>query len=122
MANAYLERQSLSRIGEAGRKAERKTAKRLNMRQTPASGAAIAKGDMQTREFLVEAKSTTRASVVLQHDWLAKIADEAAVTGRTPALSLSFVAQSGKPHRHGAWVAIREVDFLEYLKLIANRE
>lgn len=83
-------------------------AKRLGARLTPASGAANTKGDAVLGDMLLEAKSTTANSMSLKLDWLIKIASEALLTGRTPALTVTFTNDKGDPHRDGAWVLIPE--------------
>jgi hypothetical protein len=98
-----------TRIGDAGRKAEKKTAKRTGLRLTPASGAMSgAKGDMSGRDCLVENKSTTTMTMSLTFEMLSKIATEALASGRVPVLSFQFTTESGEPRRAGAWVAIPE--------------
>lgn len=65
-----------------------------------------AKGDIVAGQTLVEAKSTTGASLGLKHEWLGKIAHEARAEGKSPALVISFVTEDGSPKRDGEWVAI----------------
>ena len=81
-------RRNQHRIGKAGRKSEKRVAKELGARERPASGAmAGAKGDMEVRRALLEAKSTTGNSISVSLDWLAKITREARSDGKTPALT-----------------------------------
>jgi hypothetical protein len=109
--NPYLSR--VSRIGEVGRRAERKSARRLGAKLTPASGAAQSKGDMIKAEFLIEHKATIKASLSLQRDWLEKIEREAYLTGKQPALMVSFQHPSGHDHPAGRWVLVQESFFKE---------
>ncbi len=100
-------------IGKTGRRAEAKAAKRSGMRLTPASGAGSSKGDAQDDQWLVENKSTVKRSLGLRHEWLGKITREAAAKALTPALSIQFTTEDGKPVRNGAWVCIPESAWLE---------
>ena len=120
MSNPYLDRKARRVIGATGRKSETKAASRLGFKTTPASGAATAKGDMRSDDFLIEAKATEGASLGLRHDWLCKITDEATMVGREPALHVSFVDVHGKPARCGAWVLVREDTFRRIVQSIAN--
>lgn len=65
-----------------------------------------AKGDMAIGETLVEAKSTTKDSLGLKYDWLAKISHEARGEAKTPALTVSFVRENGTPYLDGEWICI----------------
>lgn len=103
-------------IGGAGRKSEDRLARRLGMRQTPASGAMDgAKGDMRQRDWLLEAKSTTSATMKLDYAWLCKVSGEAAMIGKHPALAVTFTDQTGRELRDGKWVLISEDVFKELL-------
>jgi len=73
------------------------------------------KGDMHTAEYLIENKATTAESLSVKRAWLRKIANEAAMEGKRPALSLQFVGADGKPKISGAWVLMREEDFKDLL-------
>ena len=103
------------RTGDAGRRSERLTAKRLGAKVTPASGAASAKGDMSRDDFLIEAKSTVANTMQLELHWLLKIEQEARATGRKPAIAITFTHGSGKPVRDGRWIAIPEELFAELI-------
>jgi len=103
----YVLRRNQRRIGKAGRKSEQRVAKEIGARVRPASGAMPgAKGDMEVRRALVEAKSTTGNSISVNLDWLAKIAREAMAEGKTPALTVSYVDDDGRPRQDGDWVMI----------------
>ncbi|MFI5102878.1 MAG: hypothetical protein ACHP9V_05855 [Terriglobales bacterium] len=94
-------------IGRTGRLSEKRLAKKLGGRQTPASGAMIgAKGDISFEKLLMEAKSTTNDSMSLKFEWLAKIAAEARNMGKTPALAVSFVTPTGHDWPDGDWVMV----------------
>ena len=112
MTNPFIARQDRP-IGKTGRQAEKNLARRLGAGLTPASGAAGAKGDMVVGAWLVEAKSTTGDSLGVKYEWLAKISREAGLSGKTPALALTFVDTDGKPLSDGKWVCLREEDFRE---------
>jgi len=95
-----------SRIGKAGRKAERRTLHKFGASPIPNSGAANAKGDGTLPGFLMEIKSTQRDSLTLKREMLHKIAGEAAAEGVEPCLAIVFTDGSGEPRRGGGWVCI----------------
>jgi hypothetical protein len=110
----YLKRMAKPRHGQS---AEKRAAKRLGARQTPASGAMEgAKGDLRKDGFLIESKATTAASLSVKLAWLAKIAKEAEDAGRVPALAIQFVDAHGGALRLGSWVMIRESTFMELIE------
>lgn len=101
----HLIRRNQHKIGRAGRASEKRLAKNLGGRARIASGAFEgAKGDIDLGSILLEAKSTTRSSIALKFDWLAKISHEARSEGKTPALSVSYVNDDGSEIRDGEWV------------------
>ncbi len=103
----YFRRRTQHKIGKAGRASEKRIIRDLGGRGRPASGAMEgAKGDIDLGKTLMEAKSTTNASIVLKLDWLAKITHEALGEGKTPALAVSFIQPDGAPMRNGEWVLI----------------
>ncbi len=109
-----LRRAAARAVGGAGPAAEKRLAKRLGGRQTPASGAMVgAKGDVMLPAMLMEAKSTVRDSLALKLDWLAKIAGEARAQGKVPALAVVFATGDGRPRPDGAWVLMPEAAFRE---------
>jgi hypothetical protein len=65
-----------------------------------------AKGDIVLGDMLLESKSTTQASIGIKHSWLGKINAEARAIGKTPALTVSFVTEDGRPVRDGEWAMI----------------
>jgi len=98
-----------ARTGDAGRKAEVKTAKRVGGDLTPASGAMDgAKGDFTLPDLLIENKSTTSDSFSVKYEHLQKISQEARAVGRAPALFFQFTRRDGTPHPSGKWVCIPE--------------
>ena len=110
-------------IGGAGRSSEKKTAKRLGARLTPASGALDgAKGDMEMSGFLIENKSTTAASFGVQLEHLMKITREAQTRGLTPALTFQFTQNNGDPIRGGKWAMIPEAELVMLLERIKELE
>jgi hypothetical protein len=100
MTNPYMKRAQAALIGDSGRKSERRVAKVMKGRLTPASGAMdSAKGDMKlsrTHKFLSEAKSTTADTMRLELHWLMKIQSEALANSAKPLLTISFVGPDGK--------------------------
>ncbi len=111
--NPFMARVGAAVIGRTGRLSERRTAKRLKAVQTIASGSLGQKGDMQLRDFLIEAKSTTDRSLRVAYEWLFKISKEAGMAGKTPALAVTFVDDAGRPIDCGNWVMVPEYLFKE---------
>lgn len=107
MTNPFLTRVENRGKSSHGKASEKKIAKSIGARLTPASGAcASAKGDMQLGEFLLEAKSTIHNSITLDRDFFIKIAHEAKYKGKNPALTVSFVTGDGSAKCDGEWVCI----------------
>lgn len=108
--NPFTARLGRKKIGDTGRKAEKRLSKAVKGRLRPASGAFNGlKGDIVEDTFLVEVKSTENLSLGVKYDWLRKIAIEAQGAGKTPALSIIFTADSLGNHRpYGRWRLIPE--------------
>lgn len=102
-----LERRQ-GRIGEAGRKAEGHTAKRLGARLVRGSGSGWLKGDLFTKLVHVEAKSTQKKSISLKLEWLEKITRTAMEQGKQPAVTITFTTGDGRPKFSGKWVLVPE--------------
>jgi len=101
-----------------GKKAESKLSKRIGGRETLASGALIFdKADVKIDGFRIECKSTIKDSMSVKFGWLNKVSAEALDHTEKPALSIQFVTENGQAKKCGSWVAIRELDFEEYLWL-----
>lgn len=120
--NPYLERLEARAKGAHGKTFEKKGAASLAARLTPASGAMEgAKGDMVKKRkhgqssFLLEAKSTTAASLPLKLEWLTKITSEALAKGMQPAVLVGFVTPEGKPIPmcESEWVLVPKQVFQE---------
>lgn len=97
------------RVNPHGVRSERRVAKALGATLQPGSGAPAAhKGDFKLECFLMEAKSTTAASLPIQLSYLIKISEEALSKGMQPALTLSFVLPDGRPKPNcvADWVAV----------------
>lgn len=76
---------------------EKRAAKRVGGRVTPASGAGVVKGDVEVRGKLrMECKFTRSSSYVLKRDLLEKIEKEA-LAGEQPAFEIEF--QDVQPHK-----------------------
>lgn len=72
-------------------KQEKDAAKTFNGKRTIGSGnKPMHKGDIKSKTFLVEAKSTTSRSWTFKAEWLEKISDEAMGYSRVPAMHLHF--------------------------------
>ena len=70
---------------------EKYLAKKLGAKLTPNSGARWhSKGDLFTKEQLVEIKSTTQESMVVHLAWLDKIRQEAIKIGKEPIVVIDF--------------------------------
>lgn len=94
-------------IGRGGRASEKRVAKIIGAKTTPASGAIEAfKGDMRKANFLIEAKSTKNDSLGLKFDWLVKISKEARDSRRKPAMTISFTTDGGRELPNGEWALI----------------
>jgi|ERR1035437_3350924 hypothetical protein len=105
--NPYLARLESRGKSSHGKASEKKLAKSIGARLTPASGALdSAKGDMKIGDFLIESKSTINKTISLELDFFIKIAHEATFTGKNPALTVSFVNGDGSPKRDSEWVCI----------------
>lgn len=95
-----------------GKLYEKRVAKKTGIRLTPASGAMKGnKGDgrlTNKAKWLVEMKSTDKATHSIELGWLVKITEEAAAAGRNPALLFSFVLKDGRPRPNAPteWVAM----------------
>lgn len=110
MADSPYERRLAARTKTShGSVSEKRVAKSLGGRLTPASGAmAGAKGDVRLPDFLLEAKSTTDQTMRVELHWLQKITHEALSIGKTPAVSIRFVNPDGTPKKGGSFVCIPE--------------
>lgn len=107
MSNPYIRRVKKRSAGYHGMRSERRVAKSLGTRQTPASGALPgAKGDIRLERLLIEAKATRHGSIQIKKEWLDKITQEALALHKTPALMISFVMPTGAGIRNGDWVMV----------------
>lgn len=119
--NPYLKRAAQRGTSGHGRISERKQAKALGAKLTPASGAIRGfKGDMKRQagdtKFLIEAKSTIHATMSVELGWLVKISEEALAKRSVPALSMTFVTPEGNAKPMGDWVAVPATYFAELLE------
>jgi hypothetical protein len=108
-----LARAEKTRIGKAGRKAEKKTLSKMGAQPTPNSGASGSKGDGALPGFLMECKSTVHQSMSVKLDHLSKITGEAHAAGVEPCLAIIFTDGSGTPVREGTWICIPQEVFEE---------
>ena len=112
--NPFYRRRNKEGIGRGGRASERRLAKTLGAKQTPASGALEgAKGDLMKGDFLMESKSTARDSLGVKYDWMVKIGKEARDRRKIPALTISFTTEGGRELPFGEWVAVPLAFFKE---------
>lgn len=121
MDNPFL-RRSDRKIGTAGRVAEKKAAKKLGGRLTPASGASGKKGDIYIQRFMVECKSTQAESMGVQKEWLDKVRREALAAGQLPALLLQFIQPNGTIKDNGDWVCIPQSAFRDLILHLSAAE
>lgn len=108
MKSPMLERISKRKIGDSGRRRESDIARRdLGGRQTIGSGNIDGdKGDVEVGRFLIEVKSTAKASMSIKADWLRKITAEALQKSKVPALMVSFTTDDGRETKDGDWVMV----------------
>lgn len=79
------------------RQSQQETAKLLDGKEQPASGARPAyKGDVVAEGVLCEDKYTNKSFIVLQQSWFTKIRQEAVYRGVTPMLTFRIA-------RYGKW-------------------
>ena len=81
-------------------KQEKKIAKQVGGKKTANSGATkFQKGDVQTRYFLIEAKTVTKEqkSFTIQRDWIYKNREEAFAMGK-PFSALAIDFGDGEQH------------------------
>lgn len=110
---------------EKSQKQEKRVAKTLNAKVQKASGSqAFHKGDIKSKELLIEAKRTDKDSMSVKKEWLIKINAEAAAYNRIPGLSLEFDNMPNLVPKD--WIAIpaKELKYLidcsNYLQSIQN--
>jgi len=115
--NPYLKRRAgVKGATGPGRVAEQLRAKALGGKATMQSGASAGdKGDIVTRDYLLEVKTTQSGTLPIDVGWLRKISAEAVRRGKTPALSVVYISANGRPKPEGAWVMIPEAVFKELL-------
>lgn len=79
------------------KKQEKREAKRLGGRLTPASGAKATKGDVKVKGVLrLEAKATVNKSFSVTREMVRKIEDAALSSGEMPAIVVEFLEPDGK--------------------------
>lgn len=116
MDSPYLRRVKKRNLGHAGREAEAKLAKRMKGELQMGSGNKEgAKGDVVLDDVLIENKSTTNDSFVLQLEYLLKIYQEALELNKRPALAVQFTTMTGLSAKRGRWVLVPEEHFREML-------
>lgn len=108
MKSPMLDRINKRRIGDSGRRRESDLARKsLAGRQTIGSGNIDGdKGDIEAGRFLIEVKSTAKASFSLKADWLHKITAEALAKSKVPVLLVSFTTAEGRETKNGDWVMV----------------
>lgn len=100
---------------KASRKHEDRLAKKLGGQRVVASGAFWSKkGDVRTKDLLVEHKFTGKASFSLKATVLEKIVKEAIMDSRMPVLGISLNNED--------YIILLEDDFIEMREKIASYE
>jgi Holliday junction resolvase len=94
------------------RKQERAAAKRFQGRITPASGSRHLKGDVLSRRFLIECKTTSKRSIALNRDWIDKMIEYTSGDGRIPILEIEFQESATHSRRLLYVVCADDFDFL----------
>lgn len=85
---------------------EEAAAARYGGRVKPGSGShPLSKGDVQTRSFLMEMKTTIHGSLSVKAEWLEKISREAAGEARLPALEIKLECITD-PLVEATWVMV----------------
>jgi Holliday junction resolvase len=87
-------------------KQEKKVAHIANGFTVPGSGSGRFKGDVQSRDFKIECKTTTKDSIRLSATWLEKIASEALNDGRYPVLAIELCGKM--------YFVLNEFNFKDY--------
>lgn len=98
---------------------ERKIARQFDGKQTANSGAGFIKGDILTRNFLIEAKTTTKEikTFPVKEEWLKKLKQEKfAMNKRHAALAFQF-KQGGENY-----FIIDERAFNDFQRLVKKEE
>lgn len=94
-------------------KHEKRLAKAVGGNKIVASGAFwFRKGDVRSKDLLIEHKWTGKKSFTLKSDVLEKITTEAIIDGRTPVLGISLNDTN--------YVILDENDFLELREFVLN--
>lgn len=92
-------------------KHEKRLAKAVGGQRNVASGAFwFRKGDVRSKDLLIEHKWTGKKSFTLKSDVLEKIVTEAIIDGRTPVLGISL--------NDNNYVVMDENDFLEMREFV----
>lgn len=101
------------------KKQERRLAKELGGRTTPGSGATPLpgnKGDVQSPEFLVEAKCTSKESYRVKYADLFKLVKLSRAVQKIPVLHLLFRRESVEVDEESEWVVIPHRVFKELVR------
>ena len=93
-------------------KQERRLAKELNGRVTPGSGSGGVKGDVHTRDELIEAKTTSKRQYTLKFVDLQKLEGDARRAGKRPVFIIQVEDDADVFLMHPEWVVIPKDDYL----------
>lgn len=95
------------------RKHENRIAKRVGGKRTAASGAYWSrKGDVRSKDLLIEHKYTGKKQTTIKSDVLKKIMREAILDGRIPVLGIHLDGED--------YVILTEHDFIEMREKLRN--
>lgn len=83
---------------------EKRLAKQFGGIKTPMSGAGSIKGDVQTEEFFIEAKTTSKTQYTLKLADLETLTRQATTEGKLPLFVIDLANEARGAHR--SWVAM----------------
>lgn len=92
---------------------ERRLAQEFGGRRTPASGALSIKGDVQTVDTLVEAKTTAKTQYTVRLKDLKKLEDQARGVGKRPLFVIELHNEAEVRLIHSEWVLLPKHDYQE---------
>ena len=110
--------------GEPGNfvKHEDRIAKKFNGHKQAGSGASdYAKSDVKLDKFMIEAKTTSHASMSIKKEWLAKITAEATAVQKYPAMSIE-IGGNPDPLTEDGWMIIPESVFKKLLMFLEEED
>jgi hypothetical protein len=104
---AYFTEPDWKKNKKRSKKQEKKVASLASGFLVPGSGSGRFKGDVQSKEFKIECKTTEKDSISLKLSWLRKIEAEALSDAKTPVLSIEI--------GDTRYYVLREQEFEDYV-------